>query len=116
VKTRAGIEGVEAVIDKDRATQLLANSLKAERMIILTDVDFVFINYKQKNQKKLEKVSVAHLKKYLAQNQFARGSMYPKIESAIKFIEKGGKKVVITSLLHLNDALEKDYGTVVTKK
>lgn len=96
VKTKGNkLEGVEAVIDKDLASQCLANSIKAEELIIITDIDGVYINFNKKNQKKLEKVKLKELEKYYKAGEFPRGSMGPKVEATINFLKKGGKKVMI---------------------
>ncbi len=75
--------GVEAVIDKDFASQRLAELVDADLFIILTGVDYVFVNYNKPNQEKLEHVNVAQLEEYIKQDQFAPGSMLPKVEAAI---------------------------------
>ncbi len=107
--------GVEAVIDKDKASQLLANSLGIKQMVILTDVEFVYLNYKKKNQKKIRKIKIKELKKLLEKGEFGKGSMKPKIQACVKFIEKGGKKAVITSLEKLLPAMQGKTGTEITK-
>ncbi len=107
--------GIEAVIDKDKASQLLANSLGIKEMVILTDVEFVYLNYKKENQKELRKVKAKELKKLMEKGEFAKGSMKPKIESCINFIENGGKKAVITSLDKLLSAIEGKTGTEITE-
>ncbi|MCB0746831.1 MAG: carbamate kinase [Ignavibacteriae bacterium] len=90
------LEAIEAVIDKDLASSVLAKEIKADRFYIVTDVPKVYINYNQKNQKELNNVKVAELEKYLAQDQFGAGSMGPKIRAAIKFAEATGNESVIT--------------------
>ncbi|MFH1664226.1 MAG: carbamate kinase [archaeon] len=106
--------GIEAVIDKDKASTLLAVSLGIKEMIILTDVEFVYLNYNKKNQQKIRKIKVKELKELLEKNEFGKGSMKPKIESCIKFIESGGKKAVITSLDRLVPALKGKTGTQIS--
>ncbi len=108
-------KGVEAVIDKDKASQLLGNSLGIKEIIILTDVEFVYLNYGKKNQKKIEKIKSKELKKLIKEGQFGKGSMLPKIEACIEFIEKGGKKAIITSLNKLLPAINGLTGTQITK-
>ncbi|PJA17941.1 MAG: carbamate kinase, partial [Candidatus Diapherotrites archaeon CG_4_10_14_0_2_um_filter_31_5] len=115
IKEKGKWKGVEAVIDKDKASQLLANSLNIKEMIILTDVEFVYSNFNKKNQKKIRKISVKELKEMLEKGEFGKGSMKPKIEACIKFIESGGKKAVITSLEKLADAVKGKTGTKITK-
>lgn len=94
--------GVEAVIDKDLTTAHMANVLGIEVMVILTAVSRVAINFGKANQEELDTVSVSKVKKYLEEGHFPAGSMGPKIEAAIKFIEGGGKRAIIG---HLNEAL-----------
>jgi carbamate kinase len=108
-------KGIEAVIDKDKASQLLANSLGIKEMVILTDVEFAYLNFNKENQKELKKVSVQELKELLEKGEFGKGSMKPKIEACIKFIENGGKKAIITSLDKLLPAIEGQTGTEITE-
>jgi carbamate kinase len=89
---------IDAVIDKDFASQILANELNADEMIILTRIKQVAVNFQKPNQKYIDKLNIKQAKKYLQENQFAEGSMKPKIEATIKFIEKGGKKVIIGNI------------------
>ncbi len=96
-KTAQGeLKGVDAVIDKDLASSLLAVSIKADEFYILTDVPKVCINFRQLNEKSLDIINVAEAKQYLAEGHFTEGSMAPKIRAAIYFIENGGKKCIIT--------------------
>lgn len=99
VTSEHGFQGVEAVIDKDFAAAKLAELVDADYLLILTGVDNIYINWNKPDQKKLGEVTVAELKAYIAQNQFAPGSMLPKVEAAIEFVEnaKDGK-AIITSL------------------
>lgn len=105
------IFGSEAVIDKDRSSALLARGLDVDLFIISTDTDKVYINYKKPNQVGITKASVDEIQKYYDEKHFPAGSMGPKIESAIRFIRNGGKKVIITSYEFLSDALEDKEGT-----
>lgn len=98
------VRAAEAVIDKDRASAVLAADIKADELFILTDVSNVYINFQQPNEKKLETLTVADAKKYLADGMFGEGSMAPKIESCIKFLENGGKKAIITEARQLKDS------------
>ena len=117
IEKEAKLVGVEAVIDKDFASQKLAELVKADLLIILTGVDNVYVNYNQPDQKKLEEVTVAELKGYIADNQFAPGSMLPKVEAAISFVENYPQgKAIITSLENIGAVLEGDAGTVVVAK
>lgn len=117
IEKEAKLVGVEAVIDKDFASQKLAELVKADLLIILTGVDNVYVNYNQPDQKKLEEVTVTELKEYIADNQFAPGSMLPKVEAAISFVENYPQgKAIITSLENIGAVLEGDAGTVVVAK
>ncbi|MCR8968688.1 carbamate kinase [Facklamia sp. 7083-14-GEN3] len=108
--------GVEAVIDKDFASQKLANDLGADLFIVLTGVDYVYVNYNKPNQEKLEKVSIESLKQYIKEEQFAPGSMLPKVEAAIAFVENTDHgKAVITSLENLQALIENESGTIIEK-
>jgi carbamate kinase len=101
----------EAVIDKDFASSLLGARIGADEFYILTDVPYVYINYKKENEQKVEFLNKADTEKYIAEGQFAKGSMAPKIEACLNFIEKGGKKSVITESTKLED---RSYGTKIT--
>lgn len=107
-------EGLEAVIDKDRATSLLANQITADLLVFITSVDAAYLDFGKPNQKPIRKMTVAEAKKYIAAGHFAEGSMKPKIESAIRFLEKGGKKAIICSIDNINEALEGKAGTIIS--
>jgi len=113
INGRGLFQGVEAVIDKDFASSLLAREVRVDLFIILTAVDRVYLNYGKPNQKEIKVMTVAQAKKYLAEGQFPPGSMGPKIKAAIEFIEGGGKEVLITSANKLKAALIKRAGTRV---
>ncbi len=101
----------EAVIDKDLASALMASRIGADEFYILTDVPYVYINYKRKNQEIKEFLDRKDALKYLKQGEFSEGSMAPKIRAALNFIEQGGKKSVITEATKLED---RSYGTKIT--
>jgi carbamate kinase len=105
-----GLKGIEAVIDKDCATELLASELKADLLIFLTDVDSVYLNYESKNPIAIAEMNVKEAKKLM--KHFKEGSMKPKIEASINFLKKG-KKVIITKPELLDKALEGKAGTVI---
>jgi len=105
------IKGVEAVIDKDYTSSLLAAELHADLFVILTNVEFVFINFGKKTQKPLNRVRLKEIKRYYAKGQFPPGSMGPKIQAAINYIEAGGKEVIITSARELTRAIRGQSGT-----
>ena len=89
-------QGVEAVIDKDLASALCANSIGADEFYILTDVPKVYINFRKENEQALDTLTVAQAQQYLAEGQFAEGSMAPKVRAAILFVQNGGKECIIT--------------------
>lgn len=115
IKTPEGLKGVEAVIDKDLASALLATKLGAERLIILTQVDKVYIHYGKPDQQPLEKVTLETIKQYYQEGHFPSGSMGPKIKAAIKFLERGGNEVVISSLDEADKAILGQAGTIITR-
>ena len=108
---KGNLHGVSAVIDKDRASCLLAQNLQAEKLIISTAVDKVAINFNKPDQKDIDTMTVAEAKKYMEEGQFAPGSMKPKIEAAIDFLEAGGQEVIITQPHLLGDAVKGKAGT-----
>ncbi|MCG8410466.1 MAG: carbamate kinase [Bacteroidales bacterium] len=101
----------EAVIDKDFASSLLGARIGADEFYILTDVPFVYINFKKENEQKLEFLNKADTEKYIAEGHFAQGSMAPKIQACLNFVENGGKKSIITESTKLED---RSYGTKIT--
>ncbi|VVC03429.1 Carbamate kinase [Candidatus Bilamarchaeum dharawalense] len=106
-------EGLEAVIDKDRATSLLASQVSADLLVFVTSVDFVYVNFGKNNEKKLSSIAIKEAKNYLEAKEFAEGSMKPKIEAALHFIENTGKKVIICSIDNVDRALQEKAGTVL---
>ena len=115
IRTNDGFEAVDAVIDKDLASALLSEKINAKRFIISTGVQHVCLNFGQADEKKLEHIGLDELKQYVKEGHFAAGSMLPKIEAAIDFIEKGGEEVIITAPEYLKDAVNHKTGTIVTK-
>ena len=107
------LEGADGVIDKDLASAVLANDIKADELIILTGVDHVAINFNKPEQRNLETVTVGEIESYLNQGQFPKGSMEPKVSAAINFIRNGGKKVIITSIDNVLNAIENNSGTII---
>jgi carbamate kinase len=111
---QGNLEGVAAVIDKDLASERLAEDLDVDALVILTAVEKVSINFKKPDQKDLDTLSVAEAKRYIAEGHFAPGSMLPKIEAAVKFVEsKPGRRAIITSLDKAALALEGKAGTTI---
>ena len=114
IETTEGYEGVPAVIDKDFATECLAELVDADTLIVLTAVPVAYVNYGTENQKELRNISVFEMKKYQEEGQFSAGSMMPKVEAVVKFVESGkGKKGIITSFECLVDALKGEAGTII---
>jgi len=106
--------GVEAVVDKDLASAVLARDIGAERLVLATDVDRVALDFKKPGQRFLDRMTVKEARHYLREGQFPPGSMGPKVEAAAEFVENGGKEAVITSLARLREALDGAAGTRIT--
>ena len=117
VETEQGLKGVAAVIDKDRSSALLAQSIGADMLIILTAVDRVCINYNKPDQKELPKMTVEEAETYIEEKQFAPGSMLPKVQSCMEFVKNNthGGTALITSLQKAKVALQGETGTIITK-
>ena len=108
------LKGVEAVIDKDRASALLASKLAVDIFAISTDIDFVYLDYKKPTQQPLRSVTASQLQDHYQAGHFPPGNMGPKIESALRFLKAGGREVVITSFEHLSEAIGGKMGTHIT--
>ncbi len=111
---RERLVGIDAVIDKDRASALLAWELEAELFLISTGVAQVALNYGTPRQQQLERLSAGEARGYLSAGQFPAGSMGPKIEAALAYLERGGKLVIITSPENIPEALQGMAGTRIT--
>ncbi len=111
VRHNGTLQGVEAVIDKDRASALLASRLRMDIFAISTDADFVYRDYKSPTQQPLTHVTVSEMEAYLRAGQFPPGNMGPKVESALRFLRDGGHEVIITSYQHLYEAVAGRAGT-----
>ncbi|KRM75755.1 carbamate kinase [Secundilactobacillus collinoides] len=108
--------GKEAVIDKDFASEKLAELVGADLLIILTAVDNIYVNFNKPNQKQLNEVTVDELNTYINENQFAKGSMLPKVQAAIDFVEnRPDSKAVVTSLENIGRFLSDGSGTIISK-
>jgi len=107
------LQGTEAVIDKDLASSLLANEIEADAFFILTDVKNAYINFNKPGQRALGTITSEEAKQYLEQGEFSKGSMGPKIEAAIEYVEHGGKETIITESSALSD---KNAGTRIIKE
>lgn len=112
---KQGYEGIDAVIDKDKTSAMLAKELNADELLILTSVDKVSLNYNKPDEKKLSKMSVAEAKVGIRNEQFGEGSMLPKVEAAIGFVTNTGNKAIITSLEKAALATSGKAGTVIYK-
>ena len=110
------IRGVEAVIDKDFGSSLLATMINADLFVISTAVEKVAINFNKPDVKWLDHLTLAEAKQYAAEGQFAKGSMLPKIEAIIKFLENGGEKALITNPENIGRAINGETGTWITKE
>ena len=110
-KEDGSLTGVEAVIDKDLGSAILASMIKADLFLISTAVEKVAINYNKPDQKWLDSMTVTEAKQYMSEGQFAKGSMLPKIEAILKYMSAGGKKALITDPEHIKDALDGKTGT-----
>ncbi len=113
LKQDGRLKGVEGVIDKDRASAVLASDINEEFFIMLTDVDKVYLNFGEEDEEAIDSMTLSEAKKYFEEGQFPPGSMGPKIEASIDFLEQGGEKVLITSPENLLEALEGNAGTYI---
>ncbi len=104
------LEGIDAVIDKDLASSLLANQIGADEFYIITDVPKVCINFNKPNEVKLDRLTIQDAERYLAEGQFGEGSMGPKVKACIQFVKNGGKEAIITVADQLHD---KEAGTII---
>jgi carbamate kinase len=105
------LQGVEAVIDKDRASALLASQLGVDLFVISTDTDFVYLDFKKPTQRPLYSVHAGELQQYFEAGHFPAGNMGPKVESVLRFLRVGGKQAIITSCDHLSGAVGGSAGT-----
>jgi carbamate kinase len=113
-KEDGSLIGTAAVIDKDHASSLLASNINADVFVISTAVEKVYLNYGKPDQKDLDHVTLDELKDYIKEGHFKPGSMLPKIQAVISFLEKGGKKAIITNPENLKNALAGKTGTHIT--
>ncbi|WP_430601825.1 carbamate kinase [Enterococcus sp. DIV0724b] len=115
VRKNDSYQGIEAVIDKDFASEKIAALVHADMLVILTGVAHVSINFNQPNQTDLTNVTVSDIEKYIDEDQFAPGSMLPKVQAAITFLkENTNGKAVITSLENIKNLLSEETGTIIT--
>ncbi len=111
VRTKAGLEGVDAVIDKDLASSLLASRLGVRLLIISTAVERVALHFGKSEQQFIDKMSVDDAQRYIAKGHFAPGSMLPKIQAALRFLQAGGQEVIITAPEFIKEAVVSGKGT-----
>lgn len=113
VKEDGQLEGVPAVIDKDRTSALLAKSLDADALVILTAVDKVALDFNKETQRDIDEMTIDEACTWEAQGQFAKGSMLPKIQACVSFVENTGKSAIIASLLQAGEAISGNAGTKI---
>jgi len=113
--SKGSLRGLDGVVDKDKTAALLGRIIRAEEYFIITDVDNIFLNYKAENQKKIKQATESEVKQWLEDGHFGIGSMEPKIKSALYFLKHHGKKVVITSIKKIEDAINNKAGTHIIK-
>ena len=111
VRTDRGLEGVDAVIDKDLVSAMLANQLAANLLIISTAVEQVVLNFGRPDEEGISKMTIAEAEQYITDGHFAPGSMLPKIQSALRFLRAGGREVIITAPEYIKDAVLNGKGT-----
>jgi carbamate kinase len=113
MRENGGLRGVEAVIDKDRASALLASELGVDLFIISTDADAVYLDYKKPTMRKLPSATADEMQAHYSAGQFPPGNMGPKVQSALRFLARGGKEVIITSYEYLGEAVTGRAGTLI---
>jgi carbamate kinase len=107
---------MDAIIDKDRAASLLAHLIGADELLILTGVDRIAINYRKPDEKQLDRMTLAECEKYMAERQFPKGSMGPKIEAVCDFLRHDGKRVIVSDLENAAAAVDGKAGTLITTR
>ncbi len=115
VREGSRFRGVDAVIDKDKASSLLARILKVDRFVILTGEDYVYLNYGEPDMTPIKEITVDELRNLLSEYDFEEGSIKPKIEAVVEFVEYSGGEAIITSLNRAKEALKGRVGTIVTR-
>lgn len=117
VENKSLLSGVEAVIDKDRTAALLAKLIGADTLMILTAVDKVSLNYNTDKQVDLDSITIDEAKKYISENQFAKGSMLPKVEACMSFVEDSNdRRAIISSLEKASLAIKGKTGTIIKRR
>lgn len=116
IRTKDGLQSIDAVIDKDRTSVLLASDTECDHLVILTGVEKVSINFNKPNQQDLSQITLAECEQYIKEGQFPEGSMLPKIEAAMDFVKSGkGRKTLITSLDKLVEGMAGKTGTLIVE-
>lgn len=110
-----GLDGIEAVVDKDLASERLAEAIHADLLLILTNVEKVYLDFNTEQQRSIDNATRSEINEYYQQGQFPPGSMGPKILAAIRFLENSGKKVIISDVDHGCEALQGKTGTHITR-
>ena len=108
-----GLEGVEAVIDKDFTAAVVADAIDAEALVILTAVDGAMVDYGKPTARTIGHTDRQEIQRYIDEGQFAPGSMLPKVQAALKFVEKPGRRAIIASLERAAEALDGQIGTII---
>jgi len=114
IDDKGRLEGLDAVVDKDLASVVLAREISAELLLILTTVDRVALNFGKENEKPIDTMTVAEAERYLSEGHFPPGSMRPKIKAALQFVKNGGKELIISSIENAGLALRGESGTRIT--
>lgn len=113
IESNGTYEGVDAVIDKDRASAVLAKEIGADQLIFLTEIHKVFLNFGTEHQTPIDRMTLSQAKRYLKEGHFPPGSMGPKIESAIDFLEHGGQRALVAEITAVHDAMHGKAGTEI---
>jgi len=113
--SKGSLRGLDGVVDKDKTAALLGRIIRAEEYFIITDVDNIYLNYNKDNQIKINKITASEVEKRLKEGHFGIGSMEPKIKSALYFLKHHGKKVVITSINKIEEAISGNAGTQILR-
>jgi len=108
-------ESLDGIIDKDLTAAMLGHVIRARELWIITDIDFVYFRFKKADQKAISNMTTTEAEKFLEQGEFSEGSMAPKIKAALYFLAHHGKKVVITSIPSIKQAIKGQAGTVIMK-
>jgi len=108
-----GLKGIDAVIDKDLVAAILAHEIEADELIILTNIDSVRINFGKPDEKVISRMRIGEAREYISQGHFPPGSMGPKVEAAVRFVEQGGERSIICAVEQVDAAIRGDAGTAI---